>query len=92
VHNSKRLDRTVASLSACTVLLSDTKLDGRNDKCEVLWDILKEVSEAGATDLAISTARFLCRKSALLPSPKTIASGRAVLKKIEPLLTASGEV
>lgn len=91
-HSAKRLDRTVAILSACTAYLGDKTLKNRNRYAEVLWSVMNDICEAKAQDLVVPAARFLCRSSSNLPGPKSTKEGVAVLKSLGGLLKLSGEL
>jgi MoxR-like ATPase len=83
-HEEKRLDRTLAILSACAALVSPANAEKRNARAAKLWTILANVCE-DATDVIVPAARTMV-KSRLASMPEA----RSVLAKINPVLAAAG--
>lgn len=87
-HDPRRLDRTMAVLSACAALVTPDEADFRIERATATWNLMSKVVEDGVSfDVTVPAARALVR--ARLMSPKVPAS-KTVLSKIQPVMAASG--
>lgn len=86
-HDSRRLDRTLATLGACAALVVGDKTSRRQARADVIWQMLGAVIE-DAPDVAIPAARTL-----LVAKVTTNAKDmQKVLNRLLPILKASGIV
>ena len=83
-HDTRRLDLTMAVLSACAALVQNKDAPKRAARAAALWTIIAPICKEDA-DVVVPAGRVLCKaKLANFPEAK------AVLAKIQPMLKAAG--
>ena len=86
-HDSRRLDRSMAVLSAGAALVVPAKAEKRNDRAKVLWQLMIHVSE-DAADLIVPAGRAL--RNANPPLIGKAAGASDALSKLLPVFRAMG--
>lgn len=87
-HDHRRLDRSMAVLSACAALVSPEKAKDRDARANKLWGLIGEVAK-DAADVAIPAARALRYAQPPLVGTK-YPTATQVLSKVWPTLQAAG--
>lgn len=91
-HEERRLDRSLAMLSACSALVIPEKAAKRGPRAAVCWQLIGSVIK-DAADVAIPAARALVanRVTQLVVGEKAWnSSGKETLHRLLPILSASG--
>lgn len=91
-HDPVRLDITRAVLNSCAVLVSDPQCPRRTERLSALWEILADMIEDQAFDLAMQAARLIARSPALPGGtrPADHPVGTKVLAALYPVMKAAG--
>jgi len=89
-HDERRLDRTLATLSACAALVIPEACPNRIDRAARCWELIGQTVKDTA-DVAIPAARTLIQhKIAPLLDKKIASAARPALEKLHPILVAAG--
>ncbi len=83
-HDPKRLDRTMAILSACAAIISPEKAPRRKERAEVLWRYIEAISK-DAADVTVQAAGTLASKGFITGKQAVTA-----LARLQPVLAAAG--
>jgi MoxR-like ATPase len=89
-HDVRRLDRTLAVLSACASLVSPAKAVNRKARAVALWKLIDDVLK-DAGDVAIPAARVLVQSQPPLFAPFVPEASKTLVKMSE-MLRAAGIV
>lgn len=90
VHDERRLDRTLATLSACAALVIPEKAAHREDRAARCWELIGQAVKDSA-DVAIPAARTLiANKVTSALGTKVRAAATPVLTQLHPVLVAAG--
>lgn len=84
-HNAKRLDRTVAVLSACVALVAPKQAAKRSERAESLWKLMGTMCEKADNDVLVPPIYAMIESE--LHANKAASP---VLAKINPILKAAG--
>jgi len=84
VHDTRRLDRSVAVLSSCAAMVSPPNAAKREPRAEKLWEIVGEVVKDSA-DIGVQAARVLVKAKL-----SSLVAARPALVKLQPVLAAAG--
>jgi hypothetical protein len=89
-HDERRLDRTLATLSACAALIIPEKAAHREDRAARCWELIGQ-AVADSADVAIPAARTLIANKVTSALGKKVANAASpVLMKLHPVLVAAG--
>lgn len=83
-HDPKRLDLSIAILSACSALVCPQNAKDRKPRAEKLWEILDGVAK-DAADLVVPPAKQMIKSRLVMRG-----AADAVLTRINPVLKAAG--
>jgi hypothetical protein len=86
-HDPRRLDRSMAVLSAGAALVVPAKAENRNERAKVLWQLMAHVAE-DAADLIVPAGRAL--RNANPPLIGKAAGATDALAKLLPVFKAMG--
>jgi ATPase family associated with various cellular activities (AAA) len=91
-HDERRLDRSLALLSACAALVVPDKAANRAVRAGACWRLVNDISTT-TSDIAIPAARALVANkilSAVVGDAAWKTTGRPALARLEPILAQAG--
>lgn len=87
-HDEHRLDRSLATLGACTALVIPDKAANRATRSAACWRLVDQISKSTA-DIAVPSARALCVAKIVetVVGKEWATSGKPALARLLPLLS-----